>query len=144
MKSKYITADDWKEYWGKDLGAELKTDDNPSNEVDAFLYRVEKRMEAFLNANFYKNIEQEYPKFSDYQKEHYKIALLEQSMYILTQGDISLDSGYEQAEGIKATREQLHKIKMCDNAREELMLCGLWSGKIKTRSRGGLDGWWMY
>ena len=31
MKSKYITSDDFKAYWGIDLEVELKTNDNPSD-----------------------------------------------------------------------------------------------------------------
>lgn len=144
LKSKYITADDFKMYFGVDLAAELKTDDNESNQVDAFLKRIEVRMSAFINANFYKNVDQEYPNFTDYQKEQYKYALLEQAYYMLTQGDISVDSGYDQQEGIKASRNYLHRIKIADNTREHLILAGLWNRTIKSRARGGLDGWWMY
>lgn len=143
LKSKYITADDFKDYFGIDLNLELKNDDNPSNTVNAFLLRVETRMEAFLDANFYRKIEEEYPLFSDYQKKHYKLALLEQAYYVLTQGDISVDSGYNFEEGVKASRNTLHTIKISDNAREQLLLCGLWCRKINSRARGGLDGWWM-
>ena len=144
LKTKYINADDFKMYFGIDLEAELKEDDNPSNTVNAFLLRVEKRIASYLDANFYRNVDFEYPKFTDYQKEHYKLALLEQANYVLTQGDISVDSGYSIDEGIKASRSQLHALKISDNAKEELILCGLWCRKIKNRARSGLDGWWMY
>lgn len=143
FKSKYITADDFKEYFGMDLANMLKTDDNPSNTVDAFLYRLEVRLEAFINSNFYRNVEFEYPKFTDYQKEHYKLALLEQAMYIIRNGDISTDSGYDMEEGVKATPKQLHSIIISPNCKEQLILCGLWCRKIKNRGRGGLDGYWM-
>ena len=144
LKSKYITADDFKMYFGIDLEAELKEDDNPSNTVNAFLLRIENRMETFLDANFYRKIEFEHPKFTDYQKKHYKQALLEQAYYVLTQGDLSVDSGYNIEEGIKASRNQIHNLKIADNAKEELLLCGLWCRKIKNRARSGLDGWWLY
>lgn len=144
LKSKYITADDFKMYFGIDLEAELKDDDNPSNKVNAFLLRIETRIETFLDANFYRNVDFEYPNFSDYQKKHYKLALLEQAYYVLTQGDISTDSGFSFDEGIKVSREDIHKIKISDNTKEELILCGLWCRKIKNRARSGLDGWWLY
>ena len=141
LKSKYITADDFKMYFGIDLDSELKSDDNPSNTSNAFLTRIENRMEAFLDATFYRNVELEYPKFTDYQKKHYKLALLEQAYYVLTQGDISVDSGYSMEEGIKASRNDLHTLKISDNAKDQLLLCGLWCRKIKNRARGELDGW---
>lgn len=143
LKTKYITADDFKMYFGIDLEAELKTNDNPSDEVNAFLLRIENRMCAFINANFYKNVDIDFKKFTDYQKEHYKLALLEQANYVLTQGDISVDSGYDVESGIKASREDLVKISISPNARNELILCGLWNRKIKNRGRGALDGWWL-
>lgn len=143
LKTKYITADDFKQYFGIDLNYELKEDDNPSNTVNAFLTRIETRMETFLDANFYRKIDQEYPTFTDYQKKHYKLALLEQAYYVLTQGDISVDSGYNFEEGIKASRDELHKIKISDNCKEELLLCGLWCRKINSRVRSILNGWWL-
>lgn len=141
LKSKYITAEDFKAYFGIDLNAELKEDDNPSNTVNAFLIRVEDRIEGYLDATFYRRVEREYPTFTDYQKKRYKLALLEQAYYVLTQGDISRDSGYSLEEGIKASRGQINSIKISDNTKEELLLCGLWCRKIRNRSRGGLDEW---
>ena len=143
LKTKYITADDFKMYFGIDLEAELKTNDNPSDEVNAFLLRIENRLSAFINATFYKNVDIDYKNFTDYQKEHYKLALLEQANYVLTQGDISVDSGYDVESGIKASREELVKISISPNTMNELILCGLWNRKIKNRGRGALDGWWL-
>lgn len=143
LKSKYITADDFKEYFGMDLANMLKTDDNPSNTVNAFLFRLETRLEGYINANFYRNVEIEYPEFSEYQKQHYKFALLEQAMYIIRNGDISTDSGYDPEEGQKATPSQLKAIIISPNCKEQLILCGLWCRKIKNRGKGGLDGYWV-
>lgn len=142
LKSKYITKDDFKEYWGIDLEVELKTNDNPSDEVDAFLFRIETRIATHLDAKFYRNVDMEYPKFSDYQKEHYKFALLEQAYYVLTQGDLSTDSGFDINEGEKIDRSKIKSIYFSENAIEHLILCGLWCRKIRNRSRGGLNGWY--
>lgn len=144
LKSRYITEDDFKAYWGLDLSARLKSDDNPSNTVNAFLYRIEKRMETFLDASFYRKVDYEFPEFSDYQKEHYKLALLEQAMYVLRNGDISSDSGYDPEQGIKAERSALDNITISSAAKKELQLCGLWCRKLKSRARGGIDYDWLY
>lgn len=140
LKTRYITADDFKEYFGIDLAEELHDTSNPSDKVTAFLKRVENRMEAFLNANFFKNITDLYPYFSDYQKEHYKLALLEQAYYIFKNGDISTDSGYEPDEGIKLDTTAKKKIILAPNAIDELVLTGLWSRHIR---RGGFFFPWV-
>lgn len=144
VKSRYIDADMFKQYTGIDLSLELKTDDNPSNQVDALLYRVESRMASFIASNFYRNIDNEFKRFSDYQKEHYKIALLEQVLYILKNGDLSVDSGYNPQEGIKTARRHLERLSIAPNAVNELRLCGVWCRHIKNRSRGAIDGLWWY
>lgn len=143
LKTKYITPDDFKQYFGIDLEAELKTSANPSDEANAFLKRVENRISAFINARFYKNVDIDFPHFTDYQKEHYKLALLEQANYVLTQGDLSVDSGYDIEKGDLADRRTLDIKKISSNTIDELILCGLWNRKIKNRGRGALDGWWL-
>ena len=141
LKTKYITVDEFKEYFGIDLDATLQDDDNPSNKGNAFLLRIEDRVASFLDANFYRSVENEYPEFTDYQKQHYKLALLEQAIYVFKNGDISIDSGYDYSEGIKVRRSELQSIVIAENAKNNLMLCGLWSRKLKGRKRGFGYGW---
>ena len=44
LLTKYITADEFREYTGIDLAEELRDTSNPSNKVNAFLKRIEDRM----------------------------------------------------------------------------------------------------
>lgn len=143
IQTKYITADELLAYSGIDIRQQLKDDDNPSNTANAFLLRVETRMSAFLDAQFYRNVDQEYPSFTDYQKEHYKYALLEQCIYVLRNGEISTDSGYDPEQGLKASEGSLKSLSIAPNAKDQLMLCGLWCRHIKPRGRT-LDGDWLY
>lgn len=136
LKTRYITAEDFKIYFGVDLASEMEDDNNPSNKVDAFLTRIENRMEAFINATFFKLVSVEYPKFTDFQKKHYKLALLEQAYYVFQNGDISTDSGYDLERGEIASNKTLKSKIICENAKNELILCGLRSTKI----RGNRDG----
>lgn len=137
----YVVADDFKTYFGIDLALTLPDDDNPSNKVEAFLLRVENRICVYLNARYYRYIEQEFPKFTDYQKEHFKYALLEQAYYVLRNGDISTDSGYDPEKGEVMNVDRLNNIVIAPNCENELMLCGLLSRKIRNRCRWGMDGW---
>ena len=131
IETKYITTDEFKEYFGIDLASELNDDDNPSNKAVAFLKRVEDRIETFLNANFYRNIDLEYIRFSSYQKQHFKRALLEQAIYIYKNGDISVDSGFDPEKGEIASRKTLKNLSIAENCKQELILCGLWCRKIR-------------
>ena len=141
LQTKYITTDEFKEYFGIDLREELHDDSNSSNKDIAFLKRIEDRIETFVNANFYRNVSYEYPKFTEYQKKHYKRALLEQAIYVLKNGDISEDSGYDPERGEVIDRSKLKKISIAENCKQELILCGLWCRKIRNKGFG-FEGWW--
>lgn len=130
LLTRYITADEFKEYFGIDLEKELRDTSNPSNKVDSFLKRVANRMETYLNANFFRRVTDEYPKFSDFQKEHYKLALLEQAYYMFKNGDIYADSGYDPDKGIIANKKELNGLVIAPAARDHLRMTGLWSRHI--------------
>lgn len=143
MKTRYITPDEFKLYSGIDLAKDLKDDSNPSNKGEAFLFRIETRIAAFINARFYKNVDSQYPHFTDYQKEHYKIALMEQAIYELRNGEIYTDSGHDPDEGEKMSPELREKIAIAPACKDQLILVGIWNRKIRNMGRGGY-GWWNY
>lgn len=136
IQTKYITPDEFTEYFGIDLSEELHDTANPSNKVMAFLKRVEDRMEVFLNSHFFKNVSELYPEFSDFQKQHYKLALLEQAYYIFKNGDISTDSGYDPEKGLIANKKQRASITLAPNAIDHLKMTGLWTAFIGGQGIG--------
>lgn len=137
FQTKYITPDEFRDYFGIDLMFVLKDDANPSNKAVAFLKRIEDRMESKIDAECFRKVNNEYPHFSDYQKEHYKRALLEQAIYVFKNGDISVDSGFDPEKGVIANRSKLQEIELAPNAKRELQLCGLWSKKIRMSDWAG-------
>ncbi len=143
MQTKYITTDEFLEYSGIDLKARLRADDNPSNTALAFLKRIEVRMQAFVEANFHRDIDILFPSLTDHQKQCYKYALMEQAIYILRNGDISTDSGYDPHEGPKDSIGNLRGRSIAPNAKEQLMLAGIWSRKIMG-NRSAYPYGWMY
>lgn len=134
LQTRYITPDDFQVYFGIDLGVQLKGNANPSDKAMAFLMRIEDRMESYLNAKFFKLVTEEYPKFTNWQKQCYQKALLEQAIYIFRNGDISVDSGYEPDEGIKISRHSINELSIAPNALNYLRLCGLWSRHIDRKA----------
>lgn len=145
LQTKNITLDEFKEWAGIDLQAQMRGDDNPSATAQAFLNREAYRLETFIDSAFYRNVKKEYPNFTDYQKEHYKHALMEQILYVFKNGDISVDSGYDPDDGVKASTGTLNEKSIAPNARRELMLCGLWCREIRNHGRNAGDVgpiWW--
>jgi hypothetical protein len=145
LKTRYITAEDFKIYFGIDLANSLNNgstpNDNPSQLAASFIMRVENRMQAYLQAEYFRNILFIYPKFTNYQKEEYKLALLEQVFFNLRNGDISTDSGYNPEIGVITNNEKLHRINLSENAKDHLMACGLLSRHIGGSNHAG--NWWI-
>lgn len=132
LQTQYITLDEFQEYYPEiNVMADFGTQENAL----AFLKRIENRMETFIAANFHKNIEREFSRFNDFQRKHYKLALLEQCIYIYKNSDITVDSGYDIDKGVVANIETIKKLSIAPNAKQELILCGLWSRHI-----GGCNG----
>ena len=136
IQTRYINKDDFKAYFGIDLDYELHDSENPSNNAEAFLYRVEIEMETMLNCLYFKNITEEYPKLSDYQKEHYQLALLYQAYYKFKNGDIINDSGYDFETGDKANTETILSKSLAPLAKMQLELTGLLTRHINARRKG--------
>lgn len=140
LLTRYITADEFREYTGVNLAEELRDNSNSSDKVNAFLRQIEDRMEVFLNAHFFKNINDYWRMWSDERKAWYKKALMEQAYYVFKNGDISSDSGYDPERGVIASKHALSEITIAPNAKNFLRMTGLWSGHI---GNGGFFGPWV-
>lgn len=138
LQTKYISLDEFNEYFNIDLAAEFGT----VEKAKAFLKRIEDRLATFVDSNFNTNIDYKYPHFTDYQKHHYKLALLEQAIYIFRNGDISVDSGYDPEKGEIAKPE---KYAIAPNCKDNLRLCGIWNRNIPNMVGGvwPMDNWWI-
>lgn len=137
IKTKYVTADDFRDYFGIDLNLELKSSANPSGSAEAFIKRTEDRVATYLDAAFYRNVDREYPNFTDYQKEHYSLALLEQLKYVFKNGDIAEDSGLDLDRGEIISNGTVDERMIAPMCKKNLMLCGLWCRKINPSNRHG-------
>lgn len=133
FKTRYITADEFKQYFGIDLQIELPNGDNESRKVAAYLTRIENRLEAWINANYFYNVTQFWETLNNNQKEQYKYALLEQAYYVLRMGDISVDSGYDKERGIIAGRSTINELSVAPNAMLHLENGGFLNTRIVKR-----------
>ena len=138
MKTKYITLDDFKQYF---VDVDLRSALGSEESALAFLKRIEDRMESFINSNFCRNISLEYACFTDFQKEHYKLALLEQAIYIFRNSDISVDSGYDPERGVIVDRSKIKELSISPNTIEHLRMCGLWNRNVRSNRFAPI--WWI-
>lgn len=135
LQTKYITVDEFNEYFSMDLNAMI----GGYEQANQFLVRIEDRMHTFIDSNFNRDIDRAYPEFTDYQKLHYKHALLEQAIYIVRNGDISVDSGFDPERGEIG---RPIKYALAPNAYAELRLCGLTDRQLRSNRLQGTI-WWM-
>ena len=141
FKPKYYNADEFKTYTGIDLSLELGDDDNPSNKVNSFLARVENRVKVYLASHFNSDVDRFYELMSDYQKLHFKYALIEQALYIIKNGDISVLSGVQNGR-VSLSRNEQQRVIICENAVNELRLCNLWNRNVSKQAFRGRYWWY--
>lgn len=136
LKTKQITENDFLQYFDVDLASQLKDGDNTSRKFEIFAYRIQKRLDAIIFSVYRQNVDKLWnTSMTDFQKENYKLALLEQMMYVFKNGDVSLDSGYDAEKGAIASRDQMNEIKLCSNTINYLETAGL----INRHIDSGID-----
>lgn len=133
MTPKFVTIDDFDNYWGRHLRDLLRTTDGNTNQADAFLYRVEVELMNFIDAKTFRNVR--YDELSDYQLNQFKLAILEQAMYRFKEGENGLDSGYDRQRGMVATASELERIRICRPAIEYLKVAGLFNLVMRNKPR---------
>ena len=72
---------------------------------------------------------------SEFQLDHFRIALLEQAMYMYRNTDLALDSAYDPDKGFVAENARLKAIEICEPCLRELKLAGLYNLNILNRNR---------
>lgn len=125
--SRFLSGEEFFTLTGIRLENELNisSTDNPSNIVENTLARVERILENYVGSDFYNNLENRFSTFTDKQKELWKLAVAEQTLYMLKNGDLTLDSGYTKEKGNITNREQMRKITYSEEAIKYLTRLGL-------------------
>lgn len=142
LKTRYVSVDEIQTEAGINLREELNGDANDSNKAERFVSQIENRIETYIASHFYRDVRKEFGHFTDFQKYHFKRAVIEQVIYIFENGELGTLSGIEDGREI-ANRKTYEKIVIAPYARDELRVCGLWCRKIKNVGRGFAYGEWM-
>lgn len=141
IQTKYITVDEFEMYSGINLD-DLYGGAFPDSKKQRFLKQVEDRLEAIINEQCFKCVEREYPHFNDNQKRYYKLALIEQGIYIFRNGELSTDSGIDPEKGVVIPKDVIDNCVLARNAKRYLKMCGIYTHHIRSRDWSGYMGWW--
>lgn len=136
-RPKFVTVDDYNNYWGEDLRGMLRDTANSSNKAEAHLARAEDRLMTWIDVNSFRR--QRYDKLNDFQLEMWKKAIVTHAKYMFKQGDIANDSGYDMERGIIADAGDLNKITISQATLNYLIEAGLFSLVMKNRPRVNTD-----
>lgn len=134
LAPKYVTVDDFNNYHNTNLRTLLLSfgmDD--SYAAERFLATTEIKLMSWIDNTSFRR--KHWDALNPRQKQAFQLAILEQAMYRYKNGDVDLDSGYDQEKGFIATRGQLNRIKVSQAAIEFLSNAGLYNLVIKNRPR---------
>ena len=133
MNPRFVSGDMFLEYTGVNLSDKLRNSDNPSDQVNAFLFRVETRLMKWVDKYGFRVVS--WNDLTPYQVTSFQFAILDQAYYMWKNGDIAMDSGYDQESGQTADPHILEEITVCKPAIESLLNSGILNLKIKNRKR---------
>lgn len=138
LKSRLITSDEFFELTGERLENRLVGSDNPSDEVNIFLRRVNFILETYFESRFFYSSSYVYDNFNDTQKKKYKQAMAEQTLYMLSNGDISLDSSYSKEKGLLLDRSSINAIRISPITYDCFVILGIANSHIGSNSGVGI------
>lgn len=120
--NKYITKDDYLKAKGIDLSIELQDDDNKSNKVERFVNEITDWCIEHLILNYADNTcLLDWDNLSEKRQEWFRRGVIEQIEYILRNGLITLDSGYNSEINSIVNLSQLY---LAPNARQKFWFGG--------------------
>jgi len=124
----------------------LVDDNNPSNKKERFLTMCQEILCGYIYKNFKRDAIIYYNKYmSDTEKEHFRLAIIRQGEYIITNGNIGNQSGVSEDVTSIADRVKLQGAKISPNAIDELAMAGnMSSSKLRGNGNNISDVYWLW
>ena len=130
---RFVKPNDFFNYTGIDLQERFKSENNESNKANIFLMQIEDTLLARIDNMSFRNVT--WDELSDFQLENLQKAIIYQAEYILRNGDLFTDSGFDIERGEIISFDKLQKISICRTSIDLLKNCGLLNHVIKNRRR---------
>lgn len=131
----YVTPDDFKNVYGRDLRNMLRSNDNESHQAESFIAMVTSHLKNYVETNTYRR--RDYDDLTAYQYEQWQRAILAQVYYTWREGAkaLGLSSGTDDEKGIVLDIETLRQVEICPAALDYLSNAGLFNLVMKNRPR---------
>lgn len=145
LKDMRLSPDEFLYYTGINLDFRLVekniADGNPSNASQAFIDRIQRRLNAYIDSHFHGWISQGGPKPTDRQKYWYKMAVVEQVLYVFSNTAITEDMGLDSNGYVRLTRQQVLSHELGVETVRDLELAGLYDRSLNS-GVGFAYCWW--
>lgn len=131
----FVTPDDFKSVYGKDLRNMLRSDDNESNQAERFIAMVTSHLKNWIDNNTYRRLP--YDSLTTYQLGQFQRAILAQVYYTYNEGlkALGLASGVDDEKGVVVSQEVLSTVTVCQAAINYLSNAGLFNLVVKNKPR---------
>lgn len=134
LKPQFITVDDYDNYWGESLREILRPFyGNDSYAAERFLARMEIKLMVWIDFKTVRRLR--YDRLNPRQLRFFKFALAEQAKYMIINGDLGLDSGYDQEKQTFADQATISNLRVGDTVIEFLSEAGLFNLTVKNLPR---------
>ena len=132
-----ITATEYKKAFLDEYGFDLEDSSilpdeqfvTQSAKVERFYKRVKKMVDVFIRKY---NINFDTDKMTVRQTSAYNEALLEQGLYILKSGDVSLMAGFDPVTNVMVDLDELKRRIIAPSVQDLLIQCGVCNRAIRT------------
>ena len=142
-----VSPDEFKEFTGIDLGVRLigknfTTGNNVSNETQAFIDRIQRRLNNYILSHFRLNI---VPNCgyapSKSQIFHYKLAVIEQVLYVFNNEAITEDMGLDENGSARLGVDEIEGRAIGYECYQNLQLAGIANRNLRAMPAFGWI-WW--
>lgn len=131
----YVTPDDFKNFYGKDLRNALRGDDNESYQAENFIAMVTSHLKNWIESHTFRRLR--YDQLTKYQYGQFQRAILAQTYYTYKEGAkaLGLSAGVDDEKGVVIPLEVIREVEICPAALDYLSNAGLFNLVMKNRPR---------
>lgn len=132
-EARFVKPDDFFNYTGRNLYRELKANENESNKVDIFLMNIEDIVLTKIDKISFRI--DDFNHLTPFQMDCLQKAIILEVEYIIRNGNMFTDSGYDPEKGFVADYDKIQATALCQPAIDKLTICGLINYNVRNRRR---------
>jgi len=142
-----VSPDEFLNYTGIDLRLRLigmkNINGNSSNAPEMFIRRIQIRLNNYIDTHFRGAISNSFNEPNPYQVYYYKLAVIEQVLYIFNNTAITEDMGLDDNGYSRLTRKEIKEREISIECERNLELAGLFNRQLYGGS-GFNRCWWRF